>query len=130
MKNARLNNEKPQIVRVIGKSTPAAHPAPYLYNPRDPYRHALPCLNARIWAGLGAHDLHPFTRSERTRAHVVGLTLPRLRMGEALLDRAPRHLAELWQADEYSTHTAYSLLLHLEAGETDRKAARTFRGCA
>ncbi len=116
--------------RVIGKSTPGAHPAPYLHDPRDPYRHAFPTLNARVWAGLGPRDCHPFTRGERTRANTTGHTLPRLRMGEALEDRAPRHLAQLWNADEHSTLGAYMVLLNLEAGKLERSAAQTQRGRA
>lgn len=121
---------KTSVYRVIGKGTPGAHPAPYLYDPRDPYRHAFHTLNARAWAGLGPRDLHPFTRAERTRAAWTGHTLPRLRMGEALEDRAPHDLAALWNGEEYSTLGAYMVLLTLEAGSLERAAAQTRRGRA
>lgn len=107
---------RPRLTRILGRQQPGEVPAPCLHSPRDPYRHAYLTRTSRTWgAGLGALDDQPFTCEERCSALSLGVTLDILRMGAALLLRAPENLQALWGGEEQRTRGAYSLLLALEA---------------
>jgi len=117
-----------RVVGVIGRKQLGEQAALFLHHPHDPYRASFLTLSSRRWAGLGPRDDHPFTCLNRRAACTVGLTLNALRMGRALLDRAPAALLSLWDAEGRSTLYAYALLRMLE--ETRASVTTTRRGRA
>ncbi len=117
----------PRVVGVIGRKQPGEQAALFLHHPHDPYRASFLTPSSRRWAGLGPRDDHPFTCLTRRTAYTVGLTLDALRMGQALLDRAPGILLALWEAEERSTQNAYRLLLLLEEGSAGRSVGKRAR---
>lgn len=119
---------RPRVVGVIGRKQLGEVAAPFLPPPHDPYRHSFLTPSSRGWAALGPRDDHPFTCLNRRTAYTVGLTLSALRMGQALLDRAPAALVSLWDTEDRSTLYAYALLRLLE--ETRASVTTTRRGRA